>query len=304
MVPFAVFAGAASRTFRKTAFGPNTRVIVLPIAVLLLTSGAASIIFNQPLSIFRYFVFTSPLIILVVMSAWYFATGSVSRNVEVANAVAIVLVSGALVNMCWVREPGASPRFAAPFILGSMSFAQGFAARQADWPELVEAKQYIGLEERIMALNNSLGVGAVPGRLVESDINYGYREWHQMVFGQPEAAQAAFQQEGINYFVFDLSRSFTWALPHSPLFTPSTINDYFDVILVKGTTYLLTWKKGGGKEGSRLPQYVVDSLERITQSRATLPGLYRRMKSYFDRNKGAAYPVTSDPSLPSVEGWQ
>ena len=67
--------------------------------------------------------------------------------------------------------------------------------------QLVEARQQIGNEKRILALNNDTSVGAVPGRPIESEINYGYRNWHLMAFGAPDVAKAAFQKEGINYFI-------------------------------------------------------------------------------------------------------
>jgi hypothetical protein len=196
------------------------------------------------------------------------------------------------------------------FLLGQKSFADIYRAQsQHYWPELLTAKQKIGINERLLSLTGNPVIGYVPGRSVESEGFFGYRDWHLMVFGSPEVAKDAFKKEGINYFIFnfDLFDFNKWgyygALPHSPLFTPAKLNDNFDVVWSQNQTYLLTWK-GEAKTPMVLPNHAIEQFAERIKSKTTFPDLYDRIKLYYDRNHGAAYPVVSDPSLPPVSGFE
>jgi hypothetical protein len=96
-----VVAAVLSKILRKKLFPADFWRIAVPAIILLLTSGAITIGFNQAASTFRYFVFTTPLLILIVVSAWYFVIRLATwGNLQsrILSAVAILLVCAALVH--------------------------------------------------------------------------------------------------------------------------------------------------------------------------------------------------------------
>lgn len=292
-------------SFKTQPAAKRTLSRVAPLAVLVVWAGIASLFFNQAVSMFRYFIFTTPLLCVLAICAWYLALLPVLKRKIVRSIIRITIAGAALYALTLdydtlTRILAADGRELS-FALGACDFQGAFLEQSGQWPELVRAKQLIGLDKRILSLNARRAIGAVPGRPVESEMNYCYRDWHQMVFAPPEAAKAAYIKEGLNYFVFDPTELFRGDLLYSPLFSPDTINDYFGVVYSEGSTYLLTWKKPGTEP---LAPTITAALREIAISPDGLHGLYLRVRGYYEANKGAPYPVYSDPRLRPVTGWQ
>src|SRR5439155_10562609 len=104
---------------------PAARAVVTPILVLLVSSWAASLAFNQPYSMYRYFVFTTPLLSLLCVVAWYcafaFLFGKYLRSGWV-KAMAVVIGCAAVFNMIGIAGFPRYPRQKLDFLLGRRSF--------------------------------------------------------------------------------------------------------------------------------------------------------------------------------------
>jgi hypothetical protein len=148
------------------------------------------------------------------------------------------------------------------------------------------------------------GFGAVPGRDIEGDVSYTYKDWHIMAFADPDQAKEAFKKAGLNYFLLDM-RGQNGAIPYSPLFAPGNMEKYFEVVTIKGDVLLLTWK-GEAAHPLRWPRDFSEDWAFLTSSENTsgLWALYQRVKYYYDKYEGQAYPVYIDTSLPPVKGFQ
>jgi hypothetical protein len=288
----------------RSAPPSTSQTVLIPIAILLVVSALFSLTFNQEVSMIRYFIFTTPPMIVLGIALWFnffqFATTPQIRSVISDQVIAVLMVCAVLVNMILVGGDLYFPSKEASFLLGQVSYSDAYLLRGQGWPELVAARRMVGLDARILTLDPL--EGAAPGRPIETEVDYNYKEWHVMVFGTAEEAEAALKREGINYFIIDTKLGpQLGGLPHSDLFDPQKLNDRFDVIMNKNSTYLLTWK-GSGKSIGVIPQKAIDTWAEFVAK--DYPELYERIKLYYQRNNGAAYPVYTDPTLPAVPGWQ
>lgn len=252
----------------------------------------------------RYFIFAIPFLIILGVALWHnFYKLALEPHLKTALSeptMAILIVYGALFNMIIVGGNFNFPAVQLRFLFGQVSFLDGYNIRGVGWPELVEARRQVGLEERLLSLSPYYMM--VPGRPIELEVDYSYRDWHVMVFGEAEEARTALQKEGLNYFLLDTERGFGHGgLPYSELFKPETLNSYFDLIWKKGNTYLLTWKNSGQSIGP-IPAEVIAQWHVLLES--SFPELYARIKLYYDQNHETIYPVYPDPSLPPLRGWQ
>ncbi len=85
------------------------------------------------------------------------------------------------------------------------------------------------------------------------------------------------------------------ALSSALYFAPETLNDRFDLIYADGGTILLTWK-GSGRAVGRLTPAAIHTLRSAITSNRVLNDLYQRLDHYYQRNGGAAYPVSGSNS--------
>jgi hypothetical protein len=187
------------------------------------------------------------------------------------------------------------------YFSGRQSVADIVKTIGIDYSDYYQAHQFIGEDKRILSFFNYVWI--LPGRTIEREIDFAYKEWHLMVFGEPEEAKKAFQREGINYFLIS-NDPYKWhpigALPLSPLFNPDNLPNNFDVIWKsdQGLTYLITWK------GTNLKTFPWEKEFLETNKAKEFPtGLYERVRLYYQKY-GTNYPVYPDNSLPPVQGFQ
>jgi hypothetical protein len=188
---------------------------------------------------------------------------------------------------------------------GDMYWERKIAGVQIGWPVAAKAKELLGPETRLLALETRYGTGAVPGRDIESEVNYAYKDWQIMCVAEPDQAKEALKKEGLNYFILDLEinqQRTHGALAQSPLFAPDNLQKYFEIVLCEGTGCVLTWR---GESTQTVP-WPDDFAERWSEKRLLtgFPDLYNRLKHYYDHYNGRPHPVYLDPTLPPVNGWQ
>ena len=266
---------------------------------------------DQPDSLNRTYIAISSATLLFLVGLWEMGPALVIHPGRLRYFSTIILAIGwgfiffgrghGVVQICpdqadWLIL---TPNITSPskFILGEVSMGD-FTGASHDY---YLAHQFIGEDQRILSLNYT---HIVPGRSIEREIDYTYKEWHVMAFGEPNEAKQAFQREGLNFFLISLYKPLMiGAIPFSPLFHPDKIDEYFDVIWKSEwkNLYLITWKDSDANALEWDEDFLRDYEVKLQEE--GLPDLVARVRSYYQKY-GTNYPVQIDPSLPPVKGWQ
>ena len=170
----------------------------------------------------------------------------------------------------------------------------------------VEFRKVIGKEARVYTLDVGC-FSMAPGCELESFMSFSLgRDYHEILFESPERARSALQQQGLNYFLFDLGND-TFGLDilqHSPLFQPGNIEKHLQVRWCRNNVFLLTWANA---DTYALPEDTQRLYAKLLDKPAfgipTRP-LYDQVRLIYEMNGRRAFPVNRPPSLPPVIGWQ
>ncbi len=253
---------------------------------------------GQYVSICRYYVFAVTLMVLLAVHLGTFVFECLPSRLSAAIAIAIcLLIAMAVVPPLPVRV--SYVRFA----LGRLSM-RDFYERYAQVPASAwEIPDVVGPGERVWSVSEQrAGRLLGPGVKVENTISsLMCKNWHVVVFEDPEAAAAELKKEGLNYFLLDLEQISYGALCYSPLFAPENIGRFFSMAWQSGSIYLLSWRADADEP---LPEEFVESWTSWLDSDGSFKPLYERTKSIYAANEGRLYPIYRDPSLPPVRGWQ
>ena len=291
------------------------------IAAILMVIGfgfAFSLTMNQPISIARYFIFTTPLILLIVTTSIVMIT---ERTIHETRHNAIYLVFTLLVvGNIHLTPPDSIPkRSVLGFAFGTKTYKDAYDSKSLFSEDALTASRLTNPDDRIMSSNPMHQSYAIAGRPMEVELNYSYHDWHTMVFDQPAAARAAYKKEGIKYFYFDFTYPVNGMMPFSPLLYKDSVLSNLYVVWHSKNAYLLGWCKphdakttdSSDGEQNCAPNdnahHAVEKefIKRLSDNKKhNVPGenIYRRIKLYWDRNAGEAFPVTRDLSLPDVKG--
>jgi hypothetical protein len=303
--------------------------------MLLLGCGLiVSLTMNQPISISRYFIFTTPLLLVVLVASAMMVidlTVHPRRRYVLFVLFALFTVGNVCHTMKANHEKSEGYQNAVlPFAIGRLTYKDYYEKHGIFSPDALTARRYAGLEERIISSNPMHQSYAIPGRPMEVEMNYSYRNWHTMVFDDPVIARMAFEGEGIKYFYFDFTYPVNGMIPFSPLFQARGILPHLRVVWYSQNAYLLTWRHSydmdektpgeclwwgnprgcvltwrrgyfADKDTSVEAEFAGRLAENVSQNSAGR-NLYERVKLYWLRNGKAASPVKRDRSLPEVQG--
>lgn len=209
--------------------------------------------------------FVLPLMIAISAIAGQIVTVSIgpSRRVRIlaATVAPILLMSVLLVQAYEQRKTTllAVVHNALRFADGRYSIYDAYRD-QAGWPVfnrtaihpgMYEAWKRIGPGKRIWSFNiNSYCM--LPGCHFESLLASSMsKHREEILFGPPENAEQVLRREGLNYFFISTRIPVLEVLQCTPLFSPDTIQDHFDVVWTDGRDVLLGWKTQGGERLSR-----------------------------------------------------
>jgi len=209
--------------------------------------------------------FVLPLMIAISAIAGQITTVSVGRSRRVrilaATVAPILLMSVLLVQAYEQRKTTlvAVMHNALRFVGGRYSIYDAYRD-QAGWPVfnrtaihrgMYEAWKRVGPGKRIWSFNiNSYCM--LPGCHFESLFASSMSKHRdEILFGPPENAEQVFRREGLNYFFISTRLPVLDVLQCTPLFSPDTIQDHFDVEWTDGRDVLLGWKTQGGERLSR-----------------------------------------------------
>lgn len=285
--------------------------LICSIMLLLVVGFIMSSTMNQPVSVARFFIFTTPLLLLMFA---VFVMIIIRLTIPPNKHLPIFLLFTGFVvinTFIIIRAEHQWRNAIYPFAIGKLTFENAYASHGLFSKDAAVARRYVGIDERIISSNPMHQSYAIPGRPMEVELNYSYRQWHTMVFDNPIKARFAYEMEGIKYFYFDFKYPISGMIPFSPLFTTSGILTHLQVVWHSKSAYLLTWRKVTNNTNINISNQnlqnsieikfakrLSDKLRRSTSNR----NLYERIKLYWMRNSGAAYPVERDLSLPNVEG--
>ena len=267
---------------------------------------------DQQVSLDRTYIAISSATVLFLIGLWEMGPavlihpGKLKRFLTIILAIGwVLLIFGRDDSLLQISEDKPGRLILNPLIARPSKFASGevsigdFTGASYDY---YLAHQFIGEDQRILNLNTT--ATTLPGRSFEREIDYSYKEWHIMAYGEPEEAKQAFQREGLNYFLIALYKPLMFgAIPFGPLFQSDNIDQYFDVVWKSEwkNLYLITWR-GSDANALEWDEEFLQEYE-IKLQKDGLLDLVARVQSYYQKH-GTKYPVENDAGLPPVEGWQ
>ena len=306
----------------------------LCLGAFLLVAALISSLVNQPASLFRFYIFTLPVVITTL-------------------AVCIVAVIR-LMSLRWTGVAFvATPVIATILGIYVASFNVGTFADAVDQKKINKQLQFIGgyrslaksigIMPKCTKMYNSLSGGARSGHasgasvkmwtltfllpvgcyllpqprvLMEMSASFG-PYWHRIVFGSEEEALHELENLGIRYFYVDLadfdrarryseSTSLMGCLAYSRLFAPAVIPKYFRVVWRDEDAFLLKLVSAG-QGGTPVPDDFIwrwpGKRNKVQYGLGQMEQLCERVAGYF-RQHGENWPVNIDPALPKLKGWQ
>jgi hypothetical protein len=191
----------------------NVVIVMGPIMAMILIAVIVSPFSGQPISVYRYYSFTVFLVVGAGVILWWCLFDWVmppawrrpAAIALVGCAAGWVMIDNVVAaKKAWRRQWREQWRFAA----GRASFKEAYATVGIYNDGIASAKAAVGSDARVVCFHNWHGIGAVPGRDIETEISYSYPEWHVMAFGAPAAAKEALIRQGLNYFFIDIDRPF------------------------------------------------------------------------------------------------
>lgn len=192
------------------------------------------------------------------------------------------------------------------FVTGRASIADAYSAQNAVWPPALNMAAVAGPGAAIWLSEVGAHFCVAPSCDMESFFSFSMgKDWASIMFGPPDEARGALQEDGINYFAIDTASPFFDLLPYSRLFRPDAIGKYLGIAWTDGTVYLLTWRSA---RTLPLSAGFMDGYARAIKSGlrlADFAGLYRSLDGIYakwviDRR----WPVKIDPDQPRPRGWQ
>jgi hypothetical protein len=211
----------------------------------------------EPVSYVRISSFLLPLMVAVAAVIWQITILSAKWpsgiRVFFAYVVPILLTCVSL-----AQAYGNQKATLLPVLTNALRFADGQYSiydaykDQSGWPALpdsraiypgmYEAWKSVGPGKRIWSFNVHSYCMA-PGCRVESHLSSKMSvQRADILFGSADAAKAALQRDGLNYFFISTYLDIRDPLICTPLFSPDTIAEHFGVQWTNGTDVLLTWK--------------------------------------------------------------
>ena len=143
-------------------------------------------------------------------------------------------------------------------------------------------------------------------------------QWHRIVFGGAALAERELDQIGMAHFFVDLgeldvtrkagqSTNMFGCLAYSPLMDPAFLDARFRVAWNEGDAYLLVLASKAKETERPLPRNFAQQFENkrsaVQPGLGNMRGMCARLAGYF-RRFGEKWPVSTDPSLPPLKGWQ
>jgi hypothetical protein len=184
--------------------------LATPVLGLFLGAILFSQLAAQPTSTFRSFSFMVFFVVLIALGVWiaFFRLLHVRRLTLMTSywlpAVLAVTVTVPAVQAIPTHDLEETLGFA----LGQRSLAQGFRERSmTTFPHAI--RTVIGHEPRVYSFDtNTYSIG--PDGELESFMSFALHEnYHEILFESPEHARTALQNQGLNYFLIDLSEEKT-----------------------------------------------------------------------------------------------
>jgi hypothetical protein len=305
-----VTLGLAGRLTRRPSAGPEVWRAAVPLLGALVTACAVSQLVTQPISVYRYFSFTTFFTVATVVGLWVLMFRAVPcrRLVPLTSYALPAVVTGWVTVATLTGIPETDVRHAVQFATGRISLAHAYATRLGVQMPVVEARQAAGdATARVYSFNQN-NYSMAPGCEVESFVSFAlHQDWHTVMFEEPVIAREALRAQGLNHFMIDLNAPVIDVIPYAPLFRPENIGRYFKVAWRKGDLYLLTWGDPDVLEDGLEPipaEFFGGYNEKYFTRWNDFRPLYEQVRTIYEMNRGRSYPVYRDPDLPTVKGWQ
>lgn len=117
----------------------------------------------------------------------------------------------------------------------------------AIYPAMYEAWKKVGPGKRVWSFH-ILSYCMLPGCHVESLLSSSMsKHREEILFGPPRSAERILRREGLDHFFISTRIPVQDVLQCTALFSPGTIQNYFDAVWTDGRDVLLSWKGQGGE---------------------------------------------------------
>ena len=252
-VPFFVWSLRSSEARKRlrarvdpAAWGVLSAFVV-SVVLMALVAGR-----SQPVSFYRMSTFCYGPILCLALLFWHSVT---TGDLNLGRLGICIVGVGAVVTVFSARileraETSAVIGTALRFAQGQYSLLDAYQNQRAwpgrmPWggiyPGMIEPWKLVGYRTPIWSLHVH-SYCMLPDCIVRTFASFRFsRAWQTVYFRTPEAARAALQAEGQNFFFFSKELSVRDPLPASPLFAPDNIAKYLAVRWTDGTSFLLTW---------------------------------------------------------------
>jgi hypothetical protein len=283
--------------------GGRRRAATLPLIALgLATLGCGAM--NQPQSLLRFSIYLLFVTVSISVLAWSFVAARLSRR-RLRWLDRVVPVALALLSVGWaaVQFPSFVAATRWKFLLGTRSYSEAYDQQGVSWDASGYLARTLPPGTRVWSMNVALSMAPTPRLETPISFSMGPR-WHEALFEPAERARQILHEEGLDYFWIDTDQCFYDLLAFSPLLGPDQIGQWMRVVWQQDGKYLLTWRNGSTVA---LPDELLrDYRKQIEESRqvADWKGLYERLRSIYEANRGKSYPLRREAGLPPIRGWQ
>ena len=290
------------------------RWVMLPSFIMCLLVFFVYVFIQQSISILRLSEFASMYVTMFIYSFLIACSSLIPRFAVYRATSVLVPVLLAFAACSWTIDHGRGGKVKTPlkFALGMLSANELAPVEKIVSAQYSRIRAIAGENSRIASFNLSADYGPLflqyPGIMTEVSCAFGNR-WHDIVFGDPDAAKKTLQELGINYFLVDLGSPMFGAFPYSPLFTGQSLATNFRIAWQLGSRFLLTWNDGQQSLDDKFLQEWGRCLQRGMPS--TLKGTADYGKSLYDRvlylyklNHHSLHGIVRPDNLQRVEGWQ
>lgn len=317
VVPFTrheVVAQGFSAEEMVTLRASMLRFVLLPSFGMCLLVFVVYVLVRQPVSILRMSEFVSLYVTLFIFSVLIIWHSLVPRTLLYRLVGIAFPIAFAFVAFSWTIANSHNERVTKPlkFAMGMLKPIELSPVDPALSARYHEIREIAGSESPIVSLNLNVDYGPLflryPGIMTEVSYGFGNR-WHEVVFGEPEAAKQACQELGINYFLVDLDSPFFGALPYSPLFAARSLETNFKIVWQFNHRYLLTWDTEQKQmSDSFLLEWelaMYKKMPSVFKADADYGQmLYDQVRYLYELNDHATHGVIRPKKLKRVEGWQ
>lgn len=283
--------------FRRTQWRAHLTFAIWPTAAILFLVLASLVAVNQAQSVIRAAGFSGFFLVLAGVTAWHFG---VHRWGKAVSGVFVLIL--AVTTVVYPRPQLLILEHRLEFVTGQKSMWESVKADGWIAAELIsEMRREIGMETPVsfMNINSTIGPGYLIGSGLLNPISYSYgKKWHLISFEDAITAKTTFKELGINNFLIDFSTLVYECAAFNPLFSPATLDQFFQVRWHKDSFFLLTWKGAPGPSQPVSEAIVERWHQELDKPTQPIKGVCARMKHLYDSNNGAVVGIKIPDDMP------